>query len=305
MKKKLLILGFVIGAFTACQTNDDVGAENQISEINPSELPSASQSYIDRNFNGEIVADAFKVTGVDNQVTYEAFMSNNTNLVFHEESELMGFGNINSRMEMDGEMHDGGMQNMGVFGDGYSHGSNGMMGQGNGGMMGNGSNGMMGNGYGGMMGQDHHEFRNHAEITPIQLDESELPSAILEYIHEHYTDNEILMAFELTLEDDSEYHVLIQEVGGMIFDNEGNFEDMVRRGMGHCEEYEEIDMKNLPELAISYIETNYPDGKIIKARIGSHNETEELHILLEDIGVLVFDLEGNFIELMERRRAHH
>ena len=305
MKKKLLILGLAFAAFTACQTNDEVGIDNQILEISPSDLPSASQTYIDRNFNGEIVADAFMVTGEDNQVTYEAFMSNNTNLVFHERSQLMGFGNINSRMEMEGEMHNGGMQNMGTFGNGYMHGNNGTMGHGNGGMMGNGSSGMMGDGHGGMMGQDHHEFRNHPEITPIELDADNLPTAIQEYLHEHYADKEILMAFELTFEDESEYHVLIQEVGGMIFDSEGNFEDMVKRGMGHCEEYEDIELESIPEAAINYIQENYPDNTIIKARIGSHDEDEELHVLLEDIGVLVFDIDGNFIELMERRRAHH
>lgn len=289
MKKRILILGLAFGAFTACQTTDDVGIDNQVSEISPSDLPSASQTFIDRNFRGEIVADAFKVTGGDNQVTYEAFMSNNTNLVFHEESNLMGFGNINSRMEMGNEMHNGGMQNMGIFGNGYMRGNGGMMGQGN----------------GSMMGQGHQEYRNHPEISPIQIDESELPAAIIEYIHEHYADNEILMAFELTSDDEGEYHVLIQEMGGLIFDAEGNFEDMVRRGVGHCEEYSEIELENLPELALSYIQTNYPESEIIKVRVGSHDDTEELHVLLENIGVLVFDLDGNFIELMERRRSHH
>jgi hypothetical protein len=297
MKKKLLIMGLAFGVFTACQTNDEVGIENQISEISPADLPSASQSFIDRNFTGEVVSDAYKVTGADNQVTYEAFMSNNTNLVFHEESNLMGFGNINSRMEMEGEMFSGGMQNMGAFGSGYAHGNNGMMGQ--------NQNGMMGNGYSGMMGQGHHEFRNHMEITPVQLDEGDLPTATLDYLHEHYADNEILMVFELTSEDESEYHVLIQEVGGLIFDADGNFEDMVRRGMGHCEAYEEVELDNLPELAQSYIQTTYPDAEVIKARVGSHDNIKELHVLIENIGILVFDVDGNFIELMERRRTHH
>lgn len=297
MKKKLLILGLAFVAFTACQTNDEVGIDNQVLEISPADLPSTSQSFIDRNFGGEIVADAFKVTGEDNQVTYEAFMSNNTNLVFHERSQLMGFGNINSRMEMEGEMHNGGMQNMGAFGNGYMHGGNDMMGQGHG--------GMMGNGYDGSLGQGHHEFRNHQEIIPIQIDEGELQTKIIDYLHEHYTDNEILMAFELTSEDESEYHVLIQEVGGLIFDAEGNFEDMVKRGVGHCEEYYEMELEDLPELVIGYIQTNYPENAIIKARIGSHDNTEKLHVLLENIGVLVFDLDGNYVELMERRRSHH
>jgi len=307
MKKKILLLGIVVGAFTACQDNADIQVASQISEINPSNLPASSQSYIDTNFQGEIVADAFKVTGADNQVTYEAFMSNNTNLVFHEDSNLIGFGNINSRMVMNGEMHNGGMENMGVFGNSYMYNNQNTMGSG--GMMGSsgmmGSGGMMGNKNYGMMGKDHQEFRNHPEITPIEIDPNELPSEISNYIHEHYGANEILMCFEVNAEGISEYHILVQNVGGMIFDNAGNFEDMIRRGMGHCEDYEEIELSEISESAVNFIKTNYAENEIIKARIGYHNGTTELQVLLADVGILVFDTDGNFIELMKKTGSHH
>jgi hypothetical protein len=308
MKKKLLILGLAFAAFTACQTNDEVGLNPGVTEISPSNLPASSQRFIDTNFSGEVVADAFKVTGEDNIVTYEAFMTNNTNLVFHEKSELMGFGNINSRMEMQNEMFDGGMQNMGMFGDGnmmgggYGHGSGGMMGGGHG----HGSGGMMCCGYDGMMGDGYNMFREHPEAMPDEMDINELPSSMINYINENYPDKEILMAFGIELEDEMvEYQVLIQDIGGMIFDKDGNYNDMIRRGMGHCEDYDEIAMEDVPAAVLEYIESNYPENDILRVRMGSKDNYQEIQVLLDDIGILVFDTDGKFIKLVERRRSHH
>ena len=98
--------------------------------------------------------------------------------------------------------------------------------------------------------------------------------------------------------------VLIQEVGGLLFNEEGNFIDMIRRGSGHCHEFVELPIENLPESVSTYVESNYAESEIIRARLGFHDETEEIHVLL-DIGILIFDIDGNFIEFMERRRNHH
>lgn len=299
MKKSMMILLLALGVFSACQ-NDEIGLNPGITEISPADLPSSSQTYIDTNFNGEVVSEAYKVTGEDNAVTYEAFMTNNTNLVFEGESELCGFGNINSRMGMEGEMYNGGMQHMNMYGNGSSQ---------QGGMMGGGmkqGGGMMGDGNGGMMGHDFHEFRGHPEAAPVELEINELPSAIIDYLAENYPDKEILKAFEVAWDAETvEIHVLIQEVGGLFFDEDGIFQDMIRRGTGHCEDFQEIVLEDLPAKVTEYIADNYPQNEIIRARLGSHDDVEEIHVMMDNIGVLVFDTNGNFIELMERRRRHH
>lgn len=300
MKKSMMILFLALGAFSACQDNNDIGINSEVTEISPADLPLASQTFIDINFSGEVVADAYKVTGSDNTVTFEAFMTNNTNLVFEEESDLCGFGNINSRMGLDGEMFNGGMQHMSMYGNGSTqHG--GMMG---GGMMNGG--GMMGGGSSGMMGHDYHEFRDHPETAPVELELSEIPVAIIDYLNENYPDKEILKAFEVAWDDETvEYHVLIQDVGGLFFDEDGIFQDMIRRGTGHCEDYQEMAIEDLLDNVLEYITLHYPENEIIRARHGSHDNVEEIHVLLDNIGVLVFDTDGDFIELMERRRPHH
>ncbi len=295
MKRKVMILGLALAAFTACQKNDEIGLNPGITEISPANLPSSSQTFIDNNFRGEVVTDAYKVTGTDNKVTYEAFMTNNTNLVFHEDSDLSGFGNINSRMGLEGEMFEGGMQNMGMFGNGNT------MGNGSGGMMGSRN----GNGYDGMMGDGEHEFRDHPEAMPEELDLSELPSSMMNYLNENYPEKEILMAFEIGLEDELvEYQVLIQDIGGMIFDKDGNFKDMIRRGMGHCENYDEMDMEDIPANVIEYVESHYPENEIIRVRMGTNDNYSEIQVLMEDVGILIFDTDGKFIKLEERRRSH-
>jgi hypothetical protein len=307
MKNKVMIIGLALAAFTGCQKNDEVGLNPGITEISPANLPSSSQVFIDNNFSGEVVADAYKVTGTDNMVTYEAFMSNNTNLVFHEESNLMGFGNINSRMGMESEMFDGGMQNMGMFGNGnmMGNGYGGMSGNGSGGMMGNGSGNMMGSGYSGMMGDGYNMFRDHPEAMLEEMDISELPSSMIDYLNENYPDKEILMAFGIGLDDELlEYQVLIQDIGGMIFDKDGDYKDMIRRGMGHCEDYNEIDMEDVPANVLEYVESNYPENEMLSVRMGSNDNYQEIQVLLEEVGILIFDTDGKFMKLMERRRSH-
>lgn len=295
MKRKVMILGFALAAFTACQQHDEIGLNPGVTEINPSDLPSSSQSYMDTNFSGEVVANAYRVTATNNEVTYEAFMTNNTNLVFHEKSELMGFGNINSRMEMVGEMFEGGMQNMGMFGKGS------MLGNGSGGMMSRGDN----DSHEGMMGNSYHEFRNHPEAMPEELNMNELPSDVVSYLNKNYPDMDVLMAFAIEMDDKIvEYQVLVQEIGGMIFDKDGKFKDMIRRGKGHCEDYEKMDIDELPDIIVEYIESHYPEAKILGIKMGSKDNYKEIQVMMEDIGIVIFDTEGKMIKLVERRRPH-
>ena len=155
------------------------------------------------------------------------------------------------------------------------------------------------------MGDGTHSYRGHDEVSPEEIDPSELPAAITDYITATYPDLEILMAFAVVWSEDLvEFHVLVEQVGGLLFDQEGNFIDMIMRGNGHCESFEELVIDELPETILEYVTTNYPDDEILRARLGTHDETEEIHVMLRDAGILIFDTEGNFNELLERVPHH-
>ena len=291
--KNSILYTLAAAALSACQLgHDDVKLDEQINTLATSEIPSKSQVFIDTYFTGEVVTDFFEVTDEKGNLTYEAFMSNNTNLVFDDHSDLFGFGNINSRMEMEDEQHDG------MSGDHMNMSGSGM----NGGM--NGS-GMIGGQNGNMMGDGTHSYRGHDEVSPEEIDPSELPAAITDYITITYPDLEILMAFAVVWSEDLvEFHVLVEQVGGLLFDQEGNFIDMIMRGNGHCESFEELAIDELSETILEYVTTKYPNDEILRARLGTHDETEEIHVMLRDAGILIFDTEGNFIEVLDRMPHH-
>jgi hypothetical protein len=280
MKKNVLIYFIALGLFTACQEEEGITLEAQFESISPALLPSSSQQFITGNFTGEVVTEAYKVTDSEGVVTYESFMTNNTNLVFAQDGDLSGFGDINSMMALDGEMTSEGMmgnQRPTTFSGAAMHGS------------------------GGMMGRGREHFRGRPDAEPEEVGIEDLPESIVNYLSENHPENKVLLAFIITWDEVSEYHVLVQDIGGLIFDADGNFIDRIRRGRGRCGDFEDLAIEDLSETIMAYITENYPDAEIVKARTGTHDEVTETHVLLLGTGVLIFDADDNFIEFKELR----
>ena len=95
----------------------------------------------------------------------------------------------------------------------------------------------------------------------------------------------------------NQYHVLVKEIGIVIFDADGEFLKLREKPVRTCPNFQKIEIEDLPESITSYIEENYPDNEILRARKGTRNEEVEIHVLVAEVGVLIFDESGEFIEL--------
>jgi len=294
--KRIIIFSMVLGILASCHSDDQdvLTLQNQIEAISLEDLPASSQSFIENNFEGEIIKDAYKVSDANRQVTYEAFMSNNTNLVFDNNSNLYGFGDIHSKVDLDSDMQRGSQQ--------------GSMNGGSGGNMGNGSQhkggGMMGGdmiGQGGMMGNEG-EFRGHPEVNPTEVLPDDLPASIKNYVASNYVNSAILKAFLVSWDDIAEYHVLVEGAGALRFDEDGNFVSLVMRGETMFQDMVEIDIADLQSSIKEYISTTYNDAEIVRARqVTLADDSKEIHVVVIGVGVLTFDENGSFVELLSHQ----
>ncbi|MFY0654397.1 MAG: hypothetical protein JXQ96_20340 [Cyclobacteriaceae bacterium] len=308
MIKRVIIFGMVLGILASCNSDEEVlNIQGQVEVISPNELPGSSQAFITSNFEGEVITDAFKVIDSNNQITYEAFMSNNTNFVFASSSSLYGFGDIHSKVEFESDERRDNMQwgMNGNTGGGMGNGFQGGNGTHNGGGMMNNGGGMMNNG--GAMMNNEGGFRGHPEVIPAEVLISELPTPILDYITSNYSESEILKAFSVNWEDEIEYHVLISEVGALRFDQNGNYIEHIMRGGGKIlSDMEVIEIADLPSLIVDYFTTNYPDNDIMRARkVTLEDNTIQYHVSIMEVGVFVFDENGTYIEILTQGMGRH
>jgi len=280
------MFGAILAVTAACNLHDDaLEIPDQVEAINPDDLPSSSQAYVESNFNGEVITEAYMVTTSNKEVTYEAFLSNNANLVFEDNSALFGFGDIHSRVNLNTD--DMGDQQNARMGNGNSGG------MGHGGGMGEGSHNGMG-------------LRGHPDVMPTEVLLEDLPVAITDYISENYAGNEILKAFSIEWEDRIEYHVLVAEVGALRFDADGNFIDRIMRGVRMFEHMEEVAIADLPAAVTDYIGSTYPDNEIAHARLVTlADESVQYQVAVMEVGVLVFDADGVFIEVLTHGMGNH
>ena len=146
-----------------------------------------------------------------------------------------------------------------------------------------------------------------SEVTPVEVLLEDLPAGIIEYVATNYESNQILMAFFVNWEDRLEYHVLVEEVGALLFDEDGNFIRMIMRGKMMFSSMESIDLADLPTVISDYISENYPDDEVMRARkVTFEDGVIQIHVAVREIGVLIFTEDGTFIELlMHRMNGHH
>ncbi len=262
--RSFLGLVLIVGMVSACQQDAAIGEEfnlaPEISEIAAEELPQLSQTYIVQNFMGEIVTSAYRLTWAGDTY-YEAFLTNDLNLVFDEDGDLIGFGEAGARLTCDGSPGEG----LG------------------------GRHGRRGRGR-------HHGDRDSTNV-PTEIAIEDLPTGAQSYVAANYPDGEVLKVLEKVRDEETTYHVLVAEVGALIFDADGGFIGLRERRGGGCAQFEEVELAELPEAVTTYVATNYPDNEVLGARIGTIDEVVQIHVKVADAGVLIFDEEGAFVEL--------
>lgn len=151
--------------------------------------------------------------------------------------------------------------------------------------------------------------------SEIEIEAEQLGETILTYIEENYPEAEIEEAekvknadgifyeVEIETEDDQEIELLFSKDGSYIkeeieTDDEGEEDDV------EGEENEvEIDPSELPAAIVEYIDQNYPDYSITEAEKETSEDGTFFEVELtspdgEEID-LVFDLDGNFLEIEE------
>ncbi|MEO0553193.1 MAG: PepSY-like domain-containing protein [Bacteroidota bacterium] len=253
--KPIVFMSMLVAFFASCSEEEDLtSTETFVTEIDAEELPESAQVFIEDSFTGEVVTEAFSITGANTQ--YEAVLTNDINLVFDAAGNLEAFGEDVSYIECGGR--PGGR--FGRWPGGFNHGN---------------------------------DSTQRAQFTELTIDE--LPTAVTDYINANYAENEVLKILLIETDETSEYHVLIEDVGAVVFDDEGSFVE-VNEGRD-CANFESSSLEELPAAIEEYLAANYPDNEILRTRTGTRNDVTEIHVLVEDVGVLIFDAEGNFVEL--------
>lgn len=253
---KPLVFMLVLAVLIASCSDEEglTSTETFVTEIDAEELPESAQVLIEDSFTGEVVTEAFSITGANTQ--YEAVLTNDINLIFDAAGNLEAFGEDVSYIEC-GSMPG---RRFGRWRGGFNHGN---------------------------------DSTERAQFTELTIDE--LPTAVTDYINTNYAENEVLKILLIEAGETSEYHLLIEGVGAVVFDDEGSFVE-VKEGRG-CANFEGSSLEELPTAIEEYLAANYPDNEVLRARTGTRNDVTEIHVLVEDVGVLIFDAEGNFVEL--------
>lgn len=141
-------------------------------------------------------------------------------------------------------------------------------------------------------GRDHDDDYNDWK----EVDASELPQAILDYIANNYPDDEIEIA---GINEDGEYGVVLSSDIILLFDSEGNFLEAVsdEDWNDDYKDCEEISFDELPQDAQDYLAENHPDDEV-EGVFFDEEEQEYIVELSSDVYV-IFDIDGNHIETEE------
>ena len=250
---------------TSCQ-EEEVGVDSAnvatIVSIASENLPEASIAFIEESFAGEVVTSAYSITQIE--TNYEAYLTNDTNLVFDGQGELIGFGPDESLVTCGGELRN---------------------------------QGKPGFGRGPRRPRPPHGFGDSLNFTPpVEVLLEDVPTTALEYLSTNYPDSEIALALQFE-KDAIEYHIHIEGVGALIFDAEGNFKELRQPPVTRCNDFEEQALEDIPSAASDYLSANYPEADVVGARTGTRNGSIEIHVIVAEVGVLIFDEDGNYIEL--------
>lgn len=255
MLKKILIASIFMGIISGCQQDDVLpGDDLSVTEITEVELPQTATNFILTNFEGELVTSAFRITDAG-EVTFEANLTNQMNLIFSENGRLQAFGEDGAEVDCGGKHRKRG-------------------------------------GFGGPHGNSD---TDHPKPTILDLED--LPAEAVSYLAKNYPDNEIVKIIFIERDDLNQYHVLVKEVGIIVFDAAGAFVKLKEKPIRNCANFQKIEIADLPENIISYLTENYPDNEVLRARKGTRNDKVEIHVLVKKVGALIFDEQGVFIEL--------
>jgi len=131
------------------------------------------------------------------------------------------------------------------------------------------------------------------------INPADLPQNILDYVLVNYPNNTIT---EAELENNGNYEIELDDSTVLIFDGNGTFlgvgvDEDDNNGNDNDDENEDddqvIDPATLPQIALDYISTNYPNETVMQAKVESDGSYEvTLNTGLE----LHFDANGNFTE---------
>lgn len=255
MLKKILMASIFMGIISGCQQEEGLPGEDlTVTEITEVDLPLSATTFIAENFEGEVVTSAFRITD-GKEVSFEANLTNQMNLVFSENGRIQAFGEDGAEVDCEGRH-----RRRGGFG---------------------------------------RPPRKPGEDGPKPnvIDPADLPDAAKEYLRENYSENEIIKVIFIEREALNQYHVLVKEIGIVIFDADGAFLKLRERPVRICANFQKIEIEDLPESITSYIAENYPDNEILRARKGTRKGEVEIHVLVAGVGALIFDESGEFIEL--------
>lgn len=145
---------------------------------------------------------------------------------------------------------------------------------------------------------------DHDNYGDEYLDIATLLPAILEYIDTNYPDTEIK---EASMENNGQIEVTLHDKTVLIFDANGEFmgvgvDEHDQDGDGECEwedgrhdeDGDNIDPSELPEMALAYLEENYPELTIIHAEREGEGKFE---VTLSNGLEVYFDADGNFLSI--------
>lgn len=127
-----------------------------------------------------------------------------------------------------------------------------------------------------------------------EVDSASLPQPILDYITANHAGEELDIA-GLNAED-GEYVIVFESGLVLIFDTDGNYIEEFTED-DYDEDLDEVDPTTLPQAISDYLASNHADASIDEAFKDSE-ESEYIIILDTDI-IVIFDLDGNFIEEFE------
>lgn len=228
--------------------------EVMVTEIVEEDLPQSAVTFIEENFEGEVVTSAFRINE-GGEVLYETILTNQMNLVFSENGRIRAFGEEGAEVDCEGRHRRRWGFGLPPKGDGE---------------------------YG---------------PRPNVIDPADLPEATVKYMRENYPENQIIKIIFIERNELNQYFVLVRGVGILVFNAEGEFLKLKERPVWTCPKFDRIEIVNIRQNILSYINENYPDSVILRARTGIRNKRFEIHVLVYRVGVLIFDKDGEFIEL--------
>ncbi len=121
-----------------------------------------------------------------------------------------------------------------------------------------------------------------------EIEPTDLPQEILDYIATNYPGTEVSKA---EFDNDEGYEVKLSDGTELYFDVDGNFLGTDEDDNDNDDEY--INPADLPQQALDYIASNYPEASIVEAEL---EEGEGYEVELDNDIEIEFDLDGNVLE---------